>query len=175
MKKLLIIAVASVLGIAANAATVKWQVTNVQSSPDVAAAAGWAVQIFASTVAYDYDKASTGDIAAAFSGTTVASGTSFRATGTVADGQANGTTVSYYMVIYDNATIADAQNYIVSGVKDLTTNAAGSDVTLSFGSMAGTTSANMFLSSSWTAVPEPTSGLLMLLGMAGLALLRRRA
>ena len=28
---------------------------------------------------------------------------------------------------------------------------------------------------SWTAVPEPTSGLLMLLGMAGLALRRRRA
>ena len=27
----------------------------------------------------------------------------------------------------------------------------------------------------WTAVPEPTSGLLMLLGMAGLALRRRRA
>ena len=29
--------------------------------------------------------------------------------------------------------------------------------------------------SGWTAVPEPTSGLLMLLGMAGLALRRRRA
>jgi hypothetical protein len=28
---------------------------------------------------------------------------------------------------------------------------------------------------SWTAVPEPTSGLLMLVGLAGLALRRRRA
>lgn len=32
-----------------------------------------------------------------------------------------------------------------------------------------------FSSSGWSAVPEPTSGLLMLLGMAGLALRRRRA
>ncbi|MGN0545207.1 MAG: PEP-CTERM sorting domain-containing protein [Acutalibacteraceae bacterium] len=29
--------------------------------------------------------------------------------------------------------------------------------------------------SNWAAVPEPTSGLLMLLGIAGLALCRRRA
>ena len=35
--------------------------------------------------------------------------------------------------------------------------------------------ANLALSGNFTAVPEPTSGLLMLLGMAGLALRRRRA
>ncbi|MBR4616199.1 MAG: PEP-CTERM sorting domain-containing protein [Kiritimatiellae bacterium] len=29
--------------------------------------------------------------------------------------------------------------------------------------------------SNWAAVPEPTSGLLLLLGMAGLALKRKRA
>lgn len=39
-----------------------------------------------------------------------------------------------------------------------------------------TTIANATLSSAtWTAVPEPTSGLLMLLGVAGLALKRKRA
>lgn len=32
-----------------------------------------------------------------------------------------------------------------------------------------------YTAGSWSAVPEPTSGLLMLLGMAGLALRRRRA
>ena len=39
------------------------------------------------------------------------------------------------------------------------------------GSASSTATANM----SWTAVPEPTSGLLLLLGMAGLALKRKRA
>ena len=41
---------------------------------------------------------------------------------------------------------------------------------------SNTTIANSTLSSAtWTAVPEPTSGLLLLLGMAGLALKRKRA
>lgn len=175
MKKLMITMMAVALAAIANAATVKWSVTNVQSSPDNAVAAGWAVQIFGEGVTYDYAKAVAGELATWTTGTTTASGTSFRANGSAT--QADGTTASYYMVIYDNANIADAQNYIVSGLKSVTTNAAGSDVNASFGSMSGTGSTNMFLSSSWTAtaVPEPTSGLLMLLGMAGLALRRRRA
>jgi hypothetical protein len=176
MKKLMVTMMAIALAAIANAATVKGSVTNVQVSPNTAVAAGWAVQIFDQSVAYDYAKAVAGDITAWTTGSTVASGTSFRANGTAT--QADGSTESYYMVIYDNASIADAKNYIVSSLKSVTTNAAGSDVNASFGSMSGTGSTNMFLSSSWTAtsaVPEPTSGLLLLLGMAGLALKRKRA
>lgn len=78
---------------------------------------------------------------------------------------------------YDAATVADAKNYIVSAVASKTVAASGADIALAFGSMTGTTSANTFLNSSWqaVAVPEPTSGLLMLVGLAGLALRRRRA
>lgn len=176
MKKLMIAMLAVALSTVANAATVKWQVTNVQGSPNAAVTAGWAVQIFNESVTYDYAKAVAGDITAWATGETVASGTSFRANGQQT--QTNGTTENYYMVIYDNSSIADAGNYIVSAIKSVTTNAAGSDVTASFGNMSGTSAGNLFLSSSWTAtaaVPEPTSGLLMLLGMAGLALRRRRA
>ena len=46
--------------------------------------------------------------------------------------------------------------------------------TFMFGNQSGNLSANKFTVSS-EAVPEPTSGLLMLLGMAGLALRRKRA
>ena len=56
--------------------------------------------------------------------------------------------------------------YTVSGLVDDTTKAD----TFSF-TTAGTTSAP----NNFTAVPEPTSGLLLLLGMAGLALKRKRA
>jgi hypothetical protein len=92
----------------------------------------------------------------------------------------NGASKSIYMVIYDATSIASADNYIVSDVMTITANAAGSAVSSGFGSMVATTSQNKFLNSSWTAVPsesvpEPTSGLLMLLGVAGLALRRKQA
>ena len=161
------------LGIAANAAAVNWQSNAIQSSPDTAVAAGWLVQIYTSSVSFSYDAAKEGSIATWTTGATVAAGTTFRATGSGT--QDNGTTVSYYAVICDASTVAAAKNYIVSDAVSVTINDAGSSGMLSFGAMTATTSANKFLNSSWTAVPEPTSGLLMLLGMAGLALRRRRA
>lgn len=173
MKKLLTTISAVVLGLAANAAAVNWQANAIQSSPDTTVAAGWLVQIYTSGVDYSYDAAKAGTISTWATGSTVAAGTTFRATGSGT--QANGTTVSYYAVIYDASTVAEAKNYIVSDSVAVTINAAGSTGGLSFGAMTNTTAANKFLNSSWQAVPEPTTGLLMLLGMAGLALRRRRA
>lgn len=179
MKKLIIAALFAMIGVAVNAATVKWQANAIQSSPDNSVGAGWLVQVFTSDVAFDYAAAKAGSITAWGSASTVAAGTTFRASGTVADGLANGTTKSFYAVVYDASTVADAKNYIVSTDVSATATAAGNDVTLTFGAMAGTSlAANKFYGQSWastTAVPEPTSGLLMLLGMAGLALRRRRA
>lgn len=176
MKKIIVAISAALLGIAASAATVNWQSNAIQSSPDTAVAAGWLVQIYASTVDFSYDAAKAGSIETWATGSTVAAGTTFRATGSGT--QANGTTVSYYAVIYDASSVAAAKNYIVSDNVAVTINAAGSAGGLSFGAMTNTTAANKFLNSSWTAtsaVPEPTSGLLLLLGVAGLALRRRRA
>ena len=179
MKKIIIAAAVALMGIAVNAATVNWSVNAVQNSPDNTVGAGWIVQIFDSSVTYDYTKAVSGDISAWVSGTTVAAGTTFRAAGSTT--MDNGTSKSIYMVIYDATSIASADNYIVSDVMTITANAAGSPVSSGFGSMIATTAAaNKFLNSSWTAVPsesvpEPTSGLLLLLGMAGLALRRKQA
>jgi hypothetical protein len=181
MKKLMVAVIAGFLGISANAAAVTWAATNIQSSPDSAVAAGWFVQLFDSSVTYDYEAAISGDITARFNSSTIAgTGTSFKINEKASDAAAANEVVSLYMVIYDNADISKAKNYIVSDVSSKTVNAAGSDITISFGSMTGTTTANKFLNSSWSAVPsesvpEPTSGLLLLLGMAGLALRRKQA
>ena len=81
---------------------------------------------------------------------------------------ANEQTVSYMTIVFDAASAADAQNYLVtSGDAPATgTFSAAGLLAVAQGSQAGKT---------WTAVPEPTSGLLMLVGLAGLALRRRRA
>ena len=174
MKKLMIAAFSIMLGIVANAATVNWSANAIQSSPDVAIGAGWLVQIYTSSVDFTYDAAKAGTITTWASGSTVAAGTTFRAAGS--GSQDNGTSASYFAVIYDASTVAAAKNYIVSDTVSVTTAATGANAQLPFGAMTGTTLAvNKFYNSSWTAVPEPTSGLLMLLGMAGLALRRRRA
>lgn len=73
-------------------------------------------------------------------------------THTGADGK-----VDYYMVNSASATAADAG----ATLSDLGNTIGGG------GSGGGPTS--------WQAIPEPTSGLLLLLGVAGLALRRRRA
>ena len=174
MKKMIIAASSVLLCVAAHAATVNWSANAIQSSPDVAVGVGWLVQVYSSSVAFSYDAAKAGTISTWASGSTVSAGTTYRASGSAS--QDNGTTASYYAVVYDASTVGAAKNYIVSDVVSVTAPATGANAQLGFGAMTGTTiAANKFVNSTWTAVPEPTSGLLMLLGMAGLALKRKRA
>ena len=87
------------------------------------------------------------------------------------DGTGSSYTASGFVVFFDGEDFASSGNYMVTPV---TTSAAITSATgtkmIGFGTQAG---------NSWVAIstptPEPTSGLLLVLGMAGLALRRRRA
>ena len=75
-----------------------------------------------------------------------------------------GQTYDFYIVL----TEGDKQ--FTSTTKSISAVETGS-ATINFGSLKTATQT----AGNWAAVPEPTSGLLMLLGMAGLALRRKRA
>ena len=179
MKKLMIVLAAIALAGATQAATMTWNVLNMQSQ---GVEAGWMVALYDSSTTFDYAQAKSGDLAAWYTGTTETYGTA-GAVRVTSSGNNNpsgaafsaGDSISAYAVIFNAATIADATQYMVSSAQSATVGASGGNITLGFGSMAATTTANKFYGATWESVPEPTSGLLMLVGLGALALRRRKA
>ena len=154
MKKLLILAAALIAGVAANAASVKWSAANIYGPDATTKYTGTA-----SLYAIIDGNATLLNTASVSAGAISATATQFETTALT-----GGETYAFYLVIEDSAgTFTSAQ---VS--KPIQTT---STTTVGFGNMASQTQA----SGAWAAVPEPTSGLLLLLGMAGLALKRKRA
>lgn len=109
---------------------------------------------------------------------TVANGAISAANGAFEYGEQGGGSYSYFFAIIDG------DNMYLSKTIELTANGTATTKTVGFGSQAPATGAsskslptNGFIGTGqWAAaVPEPTSGLLLLLGMAGLALKRKRA
>lgn len=151
MKKLLVLAAVVVAGVVANAASFKWSATNIYSPTDSTALYTGTASLYCDAIGTEV--LSVGNIVDGKIAATTFSN----------DGFAAGTKYDFYFVIDDG-------NYTyTSNIKAQTANATTTP-TVGFGSQQAATQG-----SGWTAVPEPTSGLLMLLGMAGLALRRRRA
>ena len=139
---------------------------------------GYITAIAGGTSAADYLSG-----AAGFVGTgTLASGTTFSATTVASASITSGRAVwsetttdasrNYFQVLVDgdNIYIADTISVTVKGTGNSNI-AFSNDESLAAIKQAS----DGYAGGGWYAVPEPTSGLLMLLGMAGLALKRKRA
>ena len=188
MKKIMLALSVVVAACTVNAAALNWTITNVKTAADsTVAGSGYMAYLFmtsqttASTTADNFGVANTtmaAAIAALTGGTFADYATTYAAASkaTTTAGLVTGATgyygnfnsgdaLSAFAVIIDASDPASMDHYIItSELSTSWTSGTGSKV-LNFGTQASAT---------WTAVPEPTSGLLMLLGMAGLALRRRR-
>ena len=188
MKKLLMFAAVATLALASQAANLNWTITNVfQPGSTTDKVNGGAIYLFLTAASGDtastfttvdiadvtaaLDKGDTSVLSdAVVSSTLSSSGTKSGNTGLSGGfGASSADSLTAYAIIFDAANAADAANYIVTGPKTATwaqgTSAAQN---LAFGSQTSATWNSM-------AVPEPTSGLLMLVGLGALALRRRRA
>lgn len=89
------------------------------------------------------------------------------------NGEQGGGSYTYYFAI------VDGDKAYFSNEKTVTANGTATAKSVGFGGQSNSSSLPVGTgfqgAGKWSAVPEPTSGLLMLLGMAGLALRRRRA
>lgn len=193
MKKIMLVVAIVCAAMMTQAASMKWTALNVKSDNTGSAnannyvmytflgsaSAGSAATLAKVTTisAITSMLGSDGDVAKAL-GYSLSSGTVKNGLGNVstayADDAWNDTTSqSTFAVVFNAATAADATEFLVVPAGGTATAVTFTDKdnlkSVAFGSQASNLN--------WTAiaVPEPTSGLLMLIGMAGLALRRRRA
>ena len=177
MKKLIIAAAIACVATISQAATVNWTISGVKADGGGAPTAGWAVMAFYTEVGAGsaaIESAITSKTAAskAFETTTLAvslsKGKVNAHDATVAGITDTSKNYDFYFVVFNNSDAAAATEYAMVSALDQAYSSLDGNYSIS-----GTFSA----STPWASasVPEPTSGLLMLLGIAGLALRRRRA
>ena len=156
--------------VVANAAAFKWTGANIYDSSGSSKLTGTVAVYAYATTATINDAVKVAD-AYVVAGTikSDAVGTANGYSADWADAVA-GTTYNFYLLIEDGDKTLNTATIASPVVKSGVASETGA-TPIAFGTLASATQA----SGNWAAVPEPTSGLLMLLGMAGLVLRRRRA
>ena len=187
MKKLMFMLAAVAMAAGAQAASVYWTCTYVAKGAETYVDNGLAFFVNAATLSRSDMLALEGKGATAISSAltgfySYTGGSDGKYSVAKADAVANATLGlsdattgnNAYLVIFDTATITDSSNFYVTEVKTFDTYAGTSTQQIKWGDQETASSASGAWKSA-SAVPEPTSGLLMLIGLAGLALRRRRA
>ena len=175
MKKVMLAVAVIATAVCAQAATVKWTGANIYTKGTTDKSTGY-LTYFVSSADYARNDAITaleGQDASFVStyGRASATTSSGAASANITTSAGNSESWTGYLVIFNASTVADATYAYITAEATKATGATGQTANLAFTTNTGTqTDAN------WYAVtPEPTSGLLMLFGLAGLALRRRRA
>lgn len=179
MKKLMMMVAVSILAVAANAATVGWGaagLTDYKSDAYSFFVIGQNGVTDIATVTALLDAGESFDSYAFGSGAVSTTGAINTTAASSGKTLGEGTYTSFFVLFDGDTPTAGSSNYaVISGQTGLTKSIGGSTATVTF--TAANVSSYMSTATwkSYGAVPEPTSGLLMLLGMAGLALKRKRA
>ncbi len=195
MKKLMFILAAAAMAVSVQAASVSWTCTNVKDGSGNAingvayfvnaatlsqsafqALSGAAAMIDA--LKFDVDDGAGGTTKQAmysFSPSAAGKYSSAAAVENATLGLEDGTASQAYLVIFDTATITDTSKYYLTELKSFDTYGGTMTQSVKWGSQSTASQAAGAWTSVTGGVPEPTSGLLMLIGLAGLALRRKRA
>ena len=85
--------------------------------------------------------------------------------------------VNLFAVIFDSSSIETANNYMIAQTSDKTQTLSAGTIKNNYSSYTHNLDwgSQAEAGNSWVAIPEPTSGVLMLVGVAALALRRKRA
>ena len=190
MKKLLIAVTAVMSAIAVHAAVANWSA----SARNICDGTGTTDATYSGS-AYFFDASQMAQsalyalIAADVDGFSATTATGYIASGTVTSGLLPNTTkfeygsqsasatdlnsYSFYFVLLKDDTV------YFSNVKELSANANTTAKSIAFGGQTGSSIAPTTVGyageGAWSSVPEPTSGILLALGLCGLALRRKRA
>jgi hypothetical protein len=181
MKKIIVVLASIAMATCVEAGTFKW---GSAANGAVYQAGGGAVLAEASVYLFDTSAYTQAALFDAFAGTGVDYSKALGSTTTASTGKFTAVTTdategqAYNIYL----AIVDGDNLYLSDVKSYTGPAVGKSTTVNYALTANTKAAVKEIESGsaisgqgwYTAVPEPTSGLLLLLGMAGLALKRKR-
>lgn len=167
MKKLIILAITIATASFVNAAAVAWSTTAVKG-PDGKSVGG--SSLYTATVTFWADSSGAPGDAVVTTGTTDDVAAMSKYANTTGDSFTGGKTYWAQLILKAN----DGSSEIASEIASFTLDSSA-EYALNFSSGAGFTSATAKIdyAGGWTAAPEPTSGLLLLLGVAGLALKRK--